>query len=147
MKVILLKDVQGTGKKGEVKTVADGFARNFLFKNNLAQPASKTYIGELATETNKKIKNIEDDLKKQQRAAAKLDGAEIEISEKANAEGRLYAGISAHKIAAAISKQLKIDVEARQIQIPHPIKETGEYDLVAQFSHGLEAQFRVIITA
>lgn len=145
MKVILLKDVKGTGKKGEVKNVADGYARNFLFKNNLAHSASTTEMHTLSEQTTKKAKEEEIDLKSQQKAAAKLDGAEIEIKEKTNPEGRLYAAVNALKIASAIKKQLKVDVKEKQIKISEPIKEAGEYDVLAQFSHGLEAEFRVIV--
>ncbi len=147
MKVILLKDVKGTGKKGDIKNVADGYARNFLLKNHLAQSANKTYLEELNSETTRQAKKIEQELKDQQKAAAKLDGAEIEIIEKINPEGRLYAAVSGSKIASAIKKQLKIEMDGKQIRILSQIKEAGEYDLVAQFSHGLEAEFRVIITA
>lgn len=147
MKVILLKDVKGTGKKGDIKNVADGYARNFLLKNRLAQSASATYLEELHSETTRQVKKTEEDLKNQQKAAARLDGAEIEIIEKSNPEGRLYAAVTAHKISSIIKKQLKADVDPKQIRISSPVKECGEYELVAQFSHGLEAEFKVIVSS
>lgn len=145
MKVILLKDVKGTGKKGEVKNVADGYARNFLFKNALAYSASTTEMHTLTEQTNKKTKEAKHDLKNQQKTAAKLDGAEIEIKEKTNPEGRLYAAVNASKIVSAIKKQLKVEVQEKQIEIKEPIKDAGEYELLVRFSHGLEAEFKVII--
>lgn len=145
MKVILTQDVQGTGKKGEVKNVADGYARNFLLKRGLARAATKEAISRVQASARKKVRNQETELKRLGVAASKLDGAEVELKEKVNKEGRLYAAITANKIAGAIQKQFSIDIANKQIDIKEPIKECGEHTVHIRLDHGLEAELRVIV--
>lgn len=147
MKVVFLKDVAGSGKKGQIKDVADGYARNFLLKQGLAKSASNSVLEEIAFKNTKQAKKEVSSLKQEQKAAAKLDGYEIEITEKTNADGRLYASLSAAKIAESIKKALKITIDPKQIQLENPIKEVGEHDVSASFSHGLEAEFKVIVVS
>ncbi|MBI2990409.1 MAG: 50S ribosomal protein L9 [Candidatus Magasanikbacteria bacterium] len=143
MKVILLQDVPGTGKQGEIKEVSQGFARNFLFKKSMAKLASLAAVSDLHAHIRKKEKEEEADLKTQQKTASKLDGAEIEILEKINDEGRLYASINSQKIANAIDKQLNLSIKPKQVSISSPIKAVGEYTVRVEFEHGLEAELHV----
>ena len=149
MKVILLKDVPGTGSSGEVKTVADGYARNFLLKNNLAKVATDKAIKDMKNKETKKKKNAEQELKKYQKIASKLDGAEIEIIEKTNNDGRLYAALSKNKILKAVREQLNVDLQAKQIRLDSPIKEIGDYEVRTRFGfdHGLEVDLRLRVEA
>ena len=146
MKVVFLQDVAGSGKRGQIKDVADGYARNFLLKQGYAKSASGTVMEEIAAKSTKRAKKEVSSLNEEQKAAERLDGYEIEISEKTNADGRLYASLSLAKIAESIKKALKIEITAKQIHVEDPIKETGEYNIRASFSHGLEAEFKVIVT-
>lgn len=146
MKVLLLKDMPGTGKKGEVKEVADGYARNFLFKNNIAKMANKSALDDLKAQEDKKQKQMEKELRQFQKDAEKLDGQEVEITSKANDSGTLYAAVSASAIAMAIQKQLKIQVQSKQVQLIAPIKEPGEYTICIILGHGLEAQVRLTVS-
>ncbi len=148
MKVVLLKDVQGTGKKGEVKEVAEGFARNFLLKKNLAIVATDQVVEKIKQDEKRKIKNAEKELKQFQKIASKIDGGEIEIVERANEDGRLYAALSKSKVAKAIKEQLGVALEAKQVRLDLPIKEIGEHEVRLRFGfeHGLEADLRIIVT-
>lgn len=147
MKVILLKDVPGTGKKGDVKEVSSGYARNYLLKHGLVKPATAGALFEIEAAAAKKKKQMTLELELAQKIAGKLDGSEIEIVTKAESGGRLYAGVNHKAIADAVKKQLGVAIDPRQILITEPIKEIGESAVIASFGHGLEAEIRVIITA
>ncbi len=147
MKVILLKDVPGTGKKGDIKDVSDGYARNFLLPHKLVSLATAGVVNQAAASVEKAKKKVEQDLKQTQSLAAKLDGAEVEISGKVSAEGTLYAAVGPKMIADAVQKQLKLAIEPKQISLKQPIKEAGEFTATVSFPHGLEAELRIVVTA
>lgn len=144
MKVVLLADVQGTGKKGDVKDVADGYARNFLLPKKFAAVATKAVLEQLKAQEERRKKEMEDELHLTQKLASKLDGGEIEIQAKAGQAGTFYSAVSAGKIVQKIKQQFGIDIKPTQIQIKQPIKECGEHIVIVKFSHGLEAEVRVI---
>jgi large subunit ribosomal protein L9 len=144
MKVILLKDVQKIGRKNEVKNVSDGYAMNFLFKNGLAEAATPKKIKNLEKlkhnqETEDKIHD--DLLSKNMRA---LNGARVEMSEKANEQGHLFKGIHIEEIAAELKKQDHVDLKSEYIKLEHPIKETGEFDIIAEVGD-TKAVFKLIV--
>lgn len=147
MKVVLLKDIPGTGKKGEIKEVANGYARNFLFKQNLAKMATSDVLAQLKQEEERMKKQMEKDLKENQEMATKLDGAEIEIKAKTSEAGTLYSSISAQKIIQEIKKMFGLNIMLEQVVIKEPIKEIGEKRVIIKFGHGLEAEVRLIISA
>ncbi len=147
MKVFLQKDVPGTGKKGEIKTVADGYARNFLLKNKLAIPADDRTVEQLHVQAEKKKKMSMQELKASQRLASQLDGGSIEIRKKMNDTGTLYAGVSEQEIAAAIKKQLNITIDASVVVIHEPLKDMGDHTVTLSLGHGLEAEITVTILA
>ncbi len=125
MKVILQKDVKGTGKKGEVKEVSDGYARNFLLPKKLAIPADNTSIKELK----EKNKSQEIKLQKEYEAAVelgkKMEELNIVIYSKAGDGGRLFGSITSKEIAEQIKKQHNIEVDKRKISLDEPIRVLG----------------------
>lgn len=141
-----MKNVPGTGNMGEVKDVSDGYARNFLFKKNLAKQATDDSLENLKASEAKKKKEMERDLKENQKKASKLDGENIELSAKVNDKGILYAAINQADIAVAVKKDLKTDIEADQILIAKPIKELGEHTVTIEFGHGLEAELNISVS-
>lgn len=147
MKVILIKDVQGTGKRGEVKNVADGYARNFLLLRGLAKPATKEALEDRQAIELREKKKAEEELKLNQELASRLDGAEIELSGKVSTAGTLYAGITGGMIASGIKKQLGATVNPKQVRLPSPIKDTGEHHVIIELGHGLEADVQVNVSA
>lgn len=146
MKVIFLKDVPGTAKKDEIKDVSDGYARNYLFKQNLAKMATADVLVQVKAHEEKLKRDMERELQETQDSAGKIDGQEIEIKGKASEAGTLYSAINALKIIQVAKKQLGVDLMPEQIVIKQPLKEIGEHFLKIKFGHGLEAQLRVIIT-
>jgi large subunit ribosomal protein L9 len=147
MKVILLREVKGTGSKGEIKEVADGYARNFLIKQGLAEPATKQTVAKVEADLAVNQKANEMDLKKTQEVVVKLDGQEITVAEKVNEVGNLYAALSGDSVAAAVKKHLKINLDPKQVAFETPIKEIGEHKVQIEFPHGLEAELTVTISS
>ena len=125
MKVILLKDVKGTGKKNEVKEVSDGYARNYLLPKKLAVPADNTNMKEF----NEKNKSKELKAKKEYEAAVelgkKMEELNVVIYAKAGDGGRLFGSITSKDIAEQIKKQHNIEVDKRKITLDEPIRVLG----------------------
>ncbi len=145
MRVILLQDVEKTGKKHEVKEVADGYARNFLIPKGLAKPATKEALAWLETQKEIEGKKAEEDLKKIQELASAIDDREITIPIKVGEQDQLFETISSQKISEKL-KEVGFDIKKGQIELPEPIKELGEFPVKIKFDHNLEAEIRVIIT-
>lgn len=129
MKIILLKDVKGTGKKHETKEVSAGYARNFLFPQKLAEIATPKAI-----ENAKKLiatqvanQNIHKDLLKKN--VLSINGERITIVEKVNELGHLFAGIHKEEISELIKKEKRLDIPAENITLLKPIKEKGEFEI------------------
>ena len=144
MQVILLKDVPKIGRKNDIKNVSDGYAMNFLFKNKLAEPATSKKIKNLERtkhnqETEEKIHK--DLLVKNMRS---LSGAEVHMSGKASEKGHLFKGIHVEEIVAELKKQDHIDLKSEHIQLEHPVKEIGEFDITAKVGD-IKAVFKLIV--
>src|SRR3989338_9743959 len=145
MKVILLQDVKKRGKKYEVKNVSDGHARNFLIPRGLVKPATKEALEWLEVQREILRKSAENDLKETEGAASSIDGMELIITVKIGDEGQLFESINAQKVSERF-RELNFDIKKSQINLKHPIKETGEFPVKIHFPHNLEAEIKVIIT-
>jgi len=145
MKVILLQDVDKLGKKGDIKEVTDGHARNLLIPKKMAVLASKSEI--LRLEEQKKIEGdkSEKELIRFQEVASQIDGFELEISTKAGEDNKLFGAITVAKISEELKKN-NFEIEKNQIKLENPIKEMGEYEISIELPHNLEAKIKLIIT-
>lgn len=146
MKVILLEDVKNVGKAWDIKDVSDGYARNFLFPNKLAQVATPDMIKKAEMQKAEGIKKAEEDLEKIELLASALDDFVIKIKAKANAEGKLFGSIKPEMIREALINE-KLDIRsipAKNIATEN-IKETGEHKVTINLPHGLEAVIVVIV--
>lgn len=146
MKVILLCDVKDIGKKSEILTVSDGFARNFLFPRKWAMEATPGAIKEI-----ERKRALEEKLEAERQAeaaqrAASLKGKTIELHAKCGEKGRLYGSITAQEIADALKSQHGVDVDKRKIEC-EPIRQVGEYDATVWVYSGITAKMKVIVTA
>jgi len=146
MKVILLEDVEGVGKKYEVKEVKSGHARNLLLPQKLAKTATKEALKWLASQKEVIEKEAEEDLKKAQELASQLDGLEISIAVKVGDEGQLFESINAQKIVEKM-KEMGFEVKKSQVKLESPIKDVGEYPISISLAHNLESEVKVIIAA
>lgn len=144
MKVILLKDVEKLGKKGEVKNVADGYARNFLIPNKLAALATKSELAKLEEQKKIETEKAEEELKFYQEIANQIDGLELEIPVKVSEEDKLFGAVTASQIAEKL-KEKNFEIKKEQIKLEEPIKEIGEYEAIVEFPHNLETKIKIII--
>ncbi len=144
MKVILLQDVDGTGKKFEVKEVADGHANNLLIPQGLAKPATKEALAWLEAQKEIASKLAEEGLKKVQELASSLDDLEVTITMKVGDEGQLFESVNSQKIQDRL-KEMGFEVARNQIKLEQPIKDLGEFPVKVTFEHNLEATINVII--
>lgn len=143
MKIILLKKVKGLGEKYDIKEVADGYARNFLFPQKLAEAATPARLEVLAERKTKEATDAQKDLEKTEAFAEKLEMLEVTIKAKAQDDGTLYGAVSAKEIASAIKKH-GVTVDEKNIIIKKPIKKAGDHEVTINLPHGLEAP--VVIT-
>lgn len=127
MKVIFLQDVKGKGKKGDIKEVPNGYARNFLIKNNLAKPANNESMAELKGKQKAKEKQDAEVLAEAKELKALLEKEEtvVKINAKAGEDGRLFGSIPSKQIADALNKQYKIKIDKRKIELDQPIRALG----------------------
>lgn len=146
MQIILLKDVPKIGHKNEMKNVSDGYAMNFLFPNKLAEQATRQKIENL-----KRTKAQYDEENKINynllvKNMSSLNGATIEMTGKANKKGHLFKGIHIEEIAEELKKQGHIDLKPEYVQLEHPIKKTGEFEITAK-TGDLKAVFKLVINS
>jgi len=144
MRVIILQDVENLGKQGDVKEVADGYARNFLLPNKLAKLATDTALEELEKIKGLEAKKAEEALKHTQKIVSQIDGQEIEILVKGKETGEIYGSVTPFKISQALKKK-GFDIKKTQVIIKEPIKKIGEYPVIINFDHGLEAEIKAIV--
>ncbi len=144
MKVILLKDVEKLGRKGEVKKVADGYGRNYLIPNKLAVLATKSELVKLEEEKKIGAEKAEEELKMYQEIASQIDGLELEITAKVAEEGKLFGAVTTSQIAEKIKEQ-GFEIKKEQIKLDEPIKEIGEYGATIEFPHNLETKIKIIV--
>lgn len=143
MKIVLIKEVKSVGKPGEIKEVADGFARNFLIPNGLAEPATEGAVKNAEQEAEERAEENQKELEIIQKNAAALDGRELFLKEKAK-EGKLFGSVSAELIVEKLEEE-GIELKKENIELENPIKETGEFPIKIKLKHGLEAEIKVII--
>ena len=142
MKVVFLKDVKGSGKKGEIKEVADGFANNFLIKNGFAKKADNSAINE------SKGKAVANDFhKEQERQAAlalksKLDGTKITLAIKCGENGKVFGSVTSKEISEALSKK-GLEIDKKKIELKEPIKSVGEYTITAKIYPNITSTFNI----
>ncbi len=145
MKVILLCDVKGQGKKDQIVNVSDGYARNFLFPQKKAVPADAKATNELKNKEESKQFKINEDRKAAQALADKINNVEIEIVMGHGADGRLYGSVTAKDIADALSKRIGTDVDKRKIQLKDNIKAYGKHDVQIKILNDISAKFVVYV--
>jgi len=145
MKVILLQNVEDLGKKYEVKDVKEGYARNFLLPEKLAKPATPEALKWLQDQKEIIAREAEEDLKKSQELASKIDGLEVTIPVKIGQGGQMFESINSQKISEAL-KDMGYEVKKSHIILDNPIKDLGEYPVKLSLDHNLESEIKIIIS-
>ena len=145
MKVILLCDVKGQGKKDQIVEVSDGYARNFLFPQKKAVPADAKATNELKNKEEAKQFKINEDRKAAKALADKVNNIEIEIVMGHGADGRLYGSVTAKDIADELKKRIGVDIDKRKIQLKDNIKAYGKHDVQLKILSDISAKFVVYV--
>ncbi len=129
MKVILLKDVKGTGVKGDVVNISDGYARNFLFPKGLAIEATKANLDELKNKERAQQKRIEQEKQEARELAKKISEITLVIKAKSGENGKLFGSVTNKEIAQELKKQHNITIDRKKIVLNEPIKQLGQMEL------------------
>ena len=145
MKVVLLADVKGQGKKNDVINVSDGYARNFLLPRKLAVEADAKVLNEIKGREDSRKHKIEVETAEAKATAAKLDSILIKIPASSGADGRLYGSITAKDIAEKLEKDHGIVVDKRKIQLADPIRAYGQYDMDVKLYTDVVGKLHVLV--
>lgn len=137
MKVIFLQDAKGSGKKGEVKTVADGYARNMLLPKGYAVEATAKNMNLLEGQKASAQHKIDLEIAAAKEAAAKVKGKKVKISAKAGSNGKLFGSVTAGNVADALNEQFGVKVDKKKIALSTDIKNFGSYTAVIKFYNGI----------
>ncbi len=145
MEVILLQDIKGTGKKGDLVNVSDGFARNFLIKQNLAKPATSVNKNVLKQEINAKAFHKQEELNEYKKIAEKLNNQVFTFPVKVGENGKLFGSVSSKEVEEKLN-ELGFKIKKQQIELP-AIKLIGRYSAKAKFAPKIEAKFYIEIVS
>ena len=146
MKVILMADVKGQGKKDQMVEVSDGYARNFLFPRKLAKPADNQAVTELKNKQAAAQHKIDVERANAKEIAEKLTATKVIFKVGASADGRLYGSITAKDVAEKLSADHAITVDKRKIVLNEPIKAYGSYDLDVKLYTDVAGKIHVVVT-
>ena len=146
MKVILLQDVKGQGKKGEVVEVNEGYARNFLVKKGLAEIATATKLNDIAQKKSSADFHKAEEIKATKALAAELKGKSFTVKIKAGQNGKVFGSVTGANISDAMQAQ-GYTVDKKKIVLAQPIKTLGTYDVDLKLMEGIASKIIVIVEA
>ncbi len=146
MKVILLQDVKGQGKKGQIVEVSDGYARNFLFPKKLADKATADALNTAKLKEQAKKDQEERDRIAAEETKVALQSVVVRIQAKAGAGGKLFGSITSKEIAEELAKQQKMEIDKRKIELDEPIKAYGSYQVPVKLGFGVEGKIILQVT-
>lgn len=144
MKIILLQDVKGVGKKYDIKEVADGYALNFLLPGKLVEAATPEKIKKIESLKARQVQVAEESLKAAKELAGKLGGFHLLIPAKIGEKGKAFGSVNAHRVAEELKKN-RFAVEEKNIVLEKPIKDTGDHKVTIDFEYGIKAEITVKI--
>ena len=149
MKVVLLQDVKGKGKKDEIVEVSDGYARNFLLPKKLAAVADAKVLNDIKNKEAAKQRKIELEKQAARETAEKLSGAmvKIKVKEGAAGDGKFYGSVTTKDIAEALAAQYGIEVDKRKIVLDDAIKAYGTYTVDVKLYPEISGRLNILVTA
>jgi large subunit ribosomal protein L9 len=143
MKVLLIKDVKGLGKAGEIKNAKDGYARNYLIPKGFAKLATPEVIKEWEEEQKRKEAKLQAEIAKLNELKEKIENTTLVIKHKLGANGQLYGAITNKEVAEAL-KEKGIEIDKKHIDMKQ-IKTVGEYEVDIKLGHGIHAKLKLIV--
>lgn len=144
MKVLLIKDVKGLGKAGEVKDVKDGYGNNFLIGKGLAKMATNAVLRQFEANKEKMTQMDAYELSQMQKLADELAKIQISLSVKIGANGALFGSVTKDEIANALKAQKGLELDKKCLEYEH-IKTPGIYEITAKLKHAISAKFKLEI--
>ena len=145
MKVIFNVDVRGQAKKGELKEVSDGYARNYLLPRKLATEATADNINALKLKEKAKAAQIAKDKAKAEEYAKKLGAVQVVVRAKAGGAGKLFGAVTSEAISKALKEQFDMDIEKNKIVQDSPIKSFGAYTVRAKLGYEVSGNINVLV--
>jgi large subunit ribosomal protein L9 len=146
MKVILLEDVKGSGKKGDLINAADGYARNYLLPKKLAMEATAAAINNKKTQDDAKLHHAKVERENAEALKKQLDGKTVTVKAKAGAGGKLFGSVTAKEVAQALSQQFSIEADKKKISLESEIKAFGTFSFEYKLLGGVVAAMKVMVT-
>lgn len=137
MKVILLEDIKGVGKKDEIINASDGYARNFLFPKKLALEANSENMSKLKAKNDSKLYRKSVEKEEATKLAEKFKGILLKISVKTGENGKIFGSITAKEIADNLREQYKIEIDKKKIDLKEPIKTLGSFSVNVKLYEGV----------
>ena len=145
MKVLLKQDVQGSGKKGQIVNVADGYARNFLIKRGLAVEANAQVLSEVKAKEEAAKRREAIDLQNARELSKELEGRSVKVSAKAGANGMLFGAVTSKEVSDAVEKAFGVSIDKRKIELESDIKNFGTYEASLKLHAGVSAKIFVVV--
>ncbi len=145
MKVVLLEDLKGTGKKGDLVNVSDGYARNFLFPRKLAKEANAQAMNELKNAAEAKAFKIQSEIDAAKQTAEKINEKSVKLYAKAGQGGKIFGSVTAKEIAEELKKAYKVDIDKRKIVLDTDIKAFGTYECEIKLYNGITAKVFAVV--
>ncbi len=145
MKVVLLQDVKGKGKKDEIVNVSDGYARNYLFPRNLAAEADAKILNDIRNKEAAKARRIELEKQAARETAEKLQSLLVKITIQSGADGKLYGSVGTKDIAEALQAQHGIEIDKRKIVLDSAIKAYGTYTVDVKLYPEIAGKLNVLV--
>jgi large subunit ribosomal protein L9 len=142
MRVILLQDIKGLGKKFDIKKVADGYARNFLFPKKMAAAATAEAISQTEKDREIRIQKEKEEIQKAEQTAGKFKDLVLKIKAKATKDGKLFGSISNQEIAGAL-KEKGFEISLDKIEIKEPIKKLGKHSVKIKLASDIQTEITV----
>lgn len=147
MKVILTQDVKNQGVKGQVIEVSDGYARNYLLPQGLAEEASKTKLKEIQEKNLREARKKDKEREDAEKLKAQLHGKTVEIKVKTGGNDKLFGAVTSKEIADSIQEKFNIKIDKKKIDITETIKHLGEYSIRIKIYPSVQAELNLVITA
>ena len=146
MKVILLQDVKGKGKKGQMIEASDGYARNFLLPRKLAVEATADNVNTMKMNDKAKAEQAAREKAQAQEIAAKLKDITVEIKAKSGNGGRLFGSITSSEVSEALKQQFGISIDKKKIVQDEPIKSFGSFSMKAKLGYEITAAISIHVS-
>ncbi len=143
MKVIFLQDIRGTAKKGDIKEVSEGYARNFLFPKGVAKPATADIVRRVALEAAAKERSLREAIDSAKKTLAALQGKMLTLTMKSRG-GKLFGSITAKDVASALKGE-GVEVSEKSIVLKKHLKTEGSHDAGIDLGHGVVGSIKIII--